>query len=262
MASIDLDQVDLTFRVRQQRQITMKEYLLKRMFLAKNNPMFEIKAIQNLNLHIGDGERVGIIGSNGSGKSTLLRLLAGIYHPTAGTRTVEGKISSLFDLTLGFEMESNGWKNIRYRGYLQGESIEGLRLKTPEIASFSELGEFLNLPLRLYSAGMLVRLAFSVATVIEPEILLIDEILGAGDLSFQNKAQARMHQMLKKARILVVVSHDLVSLATLCNRGIWLDKGRLKADGPMEEVIDAYVAHVKGPQIKVPQIKGLQKAAA
>jgi len=105
MASIELEDLDLTFRVRQQRQITMKEYLLKRMFRRANNPMFEIKAIQNLNLRIGDGERVGIIGANGSGKSTLLRLLAGIYHPTTGTRKVVGKISSLFDLTLGFEME-------------------------------------------------------------------------------------------------------------------------------------------------------------
>jgi ABC-type polysaccharide/polyol phosphate transport system ATPase subunit len=145
-------------------------------------------------------------------------------------------------------MESSGWKNIRYRGYLQGESIEGLRDKTPEIAEFSELGEFLGLPLRLYSAGMLVRLAFSVATTIEPEILLIDEILGAGDLAFQNKAQKRLHQMLEKARILVVVSHDLGTLSKLCNRGIWLDKGRLKADGPIQKVIDAYVAHVQGPQ--------------
>jgi ABC-type polysaccharide/polyol phosphate transport system ATPase subunit len=248
MASIELEQVDLTFRVRQQRQITMKEYLLKRMFRRANNPLFEIRAIQNLNLRIGDGDRVGIIGANGSGKSTLLRLLAGIYHPTAGQRKVEGKVSSLFDLTLGFEMESNGWKNIRYRGYLQGESIDGLRQKTPEIAAFSELGDFLGLPLRFYSAGMLVRLAFSVATTIEPEILLIDEILGAGDLAFQRKAQQRMEEMLEKARILVVVSHDLGTLAKLCDRAIWLDKGRLRADGPIQDVIDAYIAHVKGAE--------------
>jgi ABC-type polysaccharide/polyol phosphate transport system ATPase subunit len=248
MASIVLEQVDLTFRVRQQRQITMKEYLLKRMFRRANNPLFEIRAIQNLDLRIEDGERVGIIGANGSGKSTLLRLLAGIYHPTAGQRKVEGKISSLFDLTLGFEMESNGWKNIRYRGYLQGESIEGLRRKTPEIAEFSELGDFLGLPLRFYSAGMLVRLAFSVATTIEPEILLIDEILGAGDLAFQRKAQQRLEEMLEKARILVVVSHDLDTLGRLCDRGIWLNKGRLQADGPMQDVIDAYVAHVHGAE--------------
>src|SRR5271165_2351897 len=124
MASIVLNDVDLTFRIRQQRQITIKEYLLKRMFDNKRNPLFEVRALQGINVEIGDGERVAILGANGSGKSTLLRLMAGIYHPNAGTRAVQGKVSSLFDLTLGFEMEANGWKNIRYRGYLQGESAE------------------------------------------------------------------------------------------------------------------------------------------
>ena len=218
------------------------------MFRRSNNPLFEIPAIRGLNLRIGDGERVGVIGGNGSGKSTLLRLLAGIYHPTAGRRRVEGKVSSLFDLALGFEMEANGWKNIRYRGYLQGESVDGLRRKTAEIAAFSELDRFLNIPLRFYSAGMLVRLAFSVATTIEPEILLIDEVLGAGDLAFQRKAQQRLHGMLAKARILVVVSHDLQTLARLCDRGIWLEKGKLMADGSMQEVIDAYIARVHGAE--------------
>lgn len=246
MASIELNQVGLTFRVSQQHQITLKEYLLKRMFRPANNPRFEIHALQDVSLRIGDGERVGIIGANGSGKSTLLRLLAGVYHPTAGRRKVRGKISSLFDLTLGFEMEANGWKNIRYRGYLQGESAAAIREKTAEIAAFSELGDFLNIPVRFYSAGMLVRLAFSVATVVEPEVLLIDEILGAGDLAFQSKAQQRLHAMVDKARILVVVSHDLETLAHLCNRAVWLDKGRVCADGPTREVIDAYIAHAQG----------------
>lgn len=248
MASIVLDQVDLTFQVRQQRQITLKEYLLKGMFRQSRNPLFEIRALRELSVEIGDGERVAVLGANGSGKSTLLRLLAGVYHPTAGRREVEGKTSALFDLTLGFEMEANGWKNIRYRGYLQGESVEGLRQKTPEIADFSELGEYLGIPLRFYSSGMLVRLAFSAATAIEPEILLIDEVLGAGDLAFQRKARRRMQEMMEKARILVVVSHDLGSLPKLCERALWLDKGRLRADGPVNEVIDAYVEHVGSPR--------------
>ena len=246
MASVVLDRVGLTFWVRQQRQITLKEYLLKGMFRRANNPLFEIPALRDVSVRIGDGERVAVIGANGSGKSTLLRVLAGIYHPTTGARVVEGKISSLFDLTLGFEMEANGWKNIRYRGYLQGESVAGIRAKTDEIAAFSELGDFLNIPLRFYSAGMLVRLAFSVATVIEPEVLLIDEILGAGDLAFQEKARRRLHEMMEKARMLVVVSHDLGTLPRLCRRALWLDRGRLRADGPVDEVIGAYVEHVHG----------------
>jgi ABC-type polysaccharide/polyol phosphate transport system ATPase subunit len=246
VASIALDRVDLTFRVRQQHQITLKEYLLKQMFRRSQNPLFEIRALQNLSVTVGDGERVAVIGANGSGKSTLLRLMAGIYHPTAGRRTVRGKVSSLFDLTLGFEMEANGWKNIRYRGYLQGESVEGIRSKTPEIAAFSELGDFLNIPLRYYSAGMLVRLAFSVATTIDPEILLVDEVLGAGDMAFQEKAQRRLQEMTGRARILVAVSHDLATLSRLCTRALWLDRGHLRADGPVAEVVAAYVEHSRG----------------
>ncbi len=244
MALIELDHVDLTFRVRQQRQITMKEYLLKGMFRQSRNPLFEIRALRDFSVRIGDGERVAVLGANGSGKSTLLRLLAGVYHPSAGRRLVRGKVSSLFDLTLGFEMEADGWKNIRYRGYLQGESAEGLRRKGPDIAAFSELGDYLKIPLRFYSSGMLVRLAFSAATAIEPEILLVDEVLGAGDLAFQRKAQRRMGEMMEKASILVVVSHDLNVLPRLCERALWLEKGSIRADGPVKKVIASYVDHV------------------
>ena len=188
MAAIELDRVSLTFQIRQQRQLTLKEFLLKGMYRPTRNPLWEVKALQEVSLRIGDGERVGILGANGSGKSTLLRLLAGVYHPTAGRRRVRGKVSSLFELSLGFEMEANGWKNIEYRGYLQGETPASIRAKAPEIAEFSELGKFLDIPVRFYSAGMLVRLAFSIATAIDPEILLVDEVLGAGDLAFQIKA--------------------------------------------------------------------------
>ena len=178
-----------------------------------------------------------------------MRLLAGVYHPTSGTSTVEGKVSSLFELALGFEMEASGWKNIRFRGYLQGESRDGIRRKASEIAEFSGLGDFLKIPAHYYSAGMMVRLAFSTATAIEPEILLVDEILGAGDMAFQQKAKQRLSEMMEQARILVVVSHDLKVLPQLCDRGIWLDKGRVRADGRIEEVIAAYTEQVGQPQV-------------
>ncbi len=245
MAFIELDQIGLTFQVRQQYQITLKEYLLKGMFRQKRNPVLEVRALQDVSLRIGDGERVGVLGANGSGKSTLLRLLAGVYHPTRGKRSIQGKVSSLFDLTLGFEMEANGWKNILYRGYLQGQSTAFLKAKMDEIAEFSELGHFLDLPIRYYSAGMLVRLGFSISMFIEPEILLVDEVLGAGDLAFQQKAQDRLMEMMGQARLLVVVSHDMTSLTRLCDRAIWLDHGRVRADGPVEDVTEAYVSHVK-----------------
>lgn len=240
MARVFLDRVDLTFRVRQQKQITLKEYLLKGMFLHSRNPLTQVRALQQLSLEIGEGEKVGVIGSNGSGKSSLLRLLAGIYHPTSGKCSVLGKVSSLFELALGFEMESNGWKNIFMRGYLQGESVAGMKQKAEEIADFCELGKFLDLPVRYYSAGMLVRLAFSIATAMEPEVLLVDEILNAGDHSFRAKAKQRMQSMMEKARLMVLVSHDLDMLPELCDRVIWLEQGRLKMDGTPEEVIRCY----------------------
>src|SRR5689334_18124842 len=183
MVEIDLDGVSLQFKVRRFKHLTLKEFLVRGLFSRAANPVIHVKALQDLTLHVGEGERLGIIGHNGAGKSTLLKLLAGIYPPTAGTRTVRGRISSLFDIALGFESEASGWENIRFRSFLQGETPSSVRRKIQAIAEFSELGEFLNMPVRYYSAGMLVRLAFSIATAIEPEVLLVDEVLSAGDLN-------------------------------------------------------------------------------
>jgi ABC-type polysaccharide/polyol phosphate transport system ATPase subunit len=245
MARIVLEHVELTFRVRQQFQITLKEYLLRGMFRSSVNPLREVRALSDISLDLQPGDRLGIIGGNGAGKSTLLKLIAGIYEPTAGVRKVTGRISSLFELSLGFEMEASGRNNILYRGYLQGETPRSLKAKLEEIAAFSELGDFLDVPVRYYSAGMLVRLAFSIATAIEPEILLVDEVLSAGDLAFQHKARQRMREMMAKAQILVVVSHDLDSLCQLCHQGLWLDQGRIRASGPIADVVASYQDHVQ-----------------
>jgi ABC-type polysaccharide/polyol phosphate transport system ATPase subunit len=183
---------------------------------------------------------LGIIGHNGAGKSTLLRVLAGVYTPTVGKRTVIGKIASLFEITLGFEPEASGWENIAFRSYFQGETPRTLRDKIDEIAEFSELGDFLKMPVRYYSAGMMVRLAFSIATTIEPEILIVDEVLSVGDLSFQCKARERIRQLLDHARVVVMVSHDLPSISSLCDRVMWLDHGRIREIGPARQVIEAY----------------------
>src|SRR5436305_1161052 len=161
MARIELDNVSLTFQVRQHSRITFKEFLVRRMFLKSVNPVLKVEALRDLSLGVHEGERLGVIGHNGAGKSTLLKLLAGIYPPTAGRRRVEGQISSLFDIALGFELDANGWENISYRGYLQGETPRTIRDKVPSIAEFSELGHFLDMPVRYYSAGMKVRLAFA-----------------------------------------------------------------------------------------------------
>jgi ABC-type polysaccharide/polyol phosphate transport system ATPase subunit len=248
MARIDLEKVSLTFRVRKQGRITLKEFLVRQMFRRSINPIIEVRALQEISLNIHEGERVGVIGHNGAGKSTLLKLLAGIYPPTKGKRQVEGRISSLFDIALGFETDASGWENIYFRGYLQGETPKSVRDKMQPIADFSELGDFLNMPVRYYSAGMLVRLAFSIATAIEPEILLVDEVLSVGDMAFQAKARQRMLEMLNKAQLIVMVSHDLESVAKLCERGVWLDHGQIRQVGPINEVIAAYTNHVRGLQ--------------
>ncbi len=189
MSLIQLDNVGLRFRVRRYGRVSFKEYLLRRMFCHTKNNTFEVQALDDINLTVGEGERLGIIGRNGAGKSTLLKLLAGIYPPTSGRCKVRGRISSLFELSLGFEADASGWENIMYRGYLQGETPRSIRSKVQPIAEFSELGDFLNMSVRYYSAGMLVKLAFSIATAIEPEILIVDEVLAVGDLAFKPRPE-------------------------------------------------------------------------
>ena len=248
MAKIELNDVGLTFTVRRERRVGIKEYLVRGLFRQSVNPAVAVHALSGVNLSVRDGDRLGIIGHNGAGKSTMLKLLAGIYPPTAGTRVVEGKVCSLFDISLGFEMDASGWDNIMYRAYLQGETPRSLKPKIESIAAFSELGSFLDLPVRYYSAGMLVRLAFSIATAVSPEILLIDEVLGAGDMAFQAKARQRMREMMATARLMVVVSHDLDAMVSMTDRLIWMEHGSVRMEGDPAEVVAAYRGHVAPPE--------------
>lgn len=246
MNVIRLEDVGLTFRVRNQGRVSLKEYLLQGKFRRRKERGREVHALEHVDLTINHGERVGIIGHNGAGKSTLLKLLAGVYLPTYGRREVRGQISSLFEISLGFEQDASGWDNIMYRGYLQGETPRSIRKKVQPIAEFSDLGDFLDMPVRYYSSGMMVRLAFAIATAIEPDILLVDEVLSAGDMAFQIKARRRMQSLITKARAVVIVSHDTASLAGLCDRLLWLDHGRIRMEGPSAEVISAYTRQFDG----------------
>jgi ABC-type polysaccharide/polyol phosphate transport system ATPase subunit len=245
MVEIDLDRVSLEFSVRRYKRLSLKEFLVRGMFSRAANPVIRVQALQDVTLHVGEGERVGIIGHNGAGKSTLLRLLAGIYPPTSGRRTVVGRVSSLFDITLGFESDASGWENIYYRSYLQGETPQSIKPKVAAIAEFTELGEFLDMPVRYYSAGMMIRLAFAIATAIEPEILIVDEVLSVGDLSFQQKAVQRIREMMAQARLMVIVSHDLESLQALCTRIVWMDHGRIRQVGDPAATVAAYQHHFR-----------------
>jgi lipopolysaccharide transport system ATP-binding protein len=201
-----------------------------------------VRALKNVNLKITKGERVGIIGSNGSGKSTLLRTIAGIYPPAQGVVKVSGHIQALFDIGLGFETESTGRENIMYRGLVMGVHPKEIERRIDEIIEFADIGPFIDLPVRTYSAGMSVRLAFAISTYLEGEVLLIDEVFGAGDANFAHKAVSRIRSLVDQAGIVVFVSHDLGTVAEICSRVIWMDRGVLKMDGSPEEVTKAYLA--------------------
>ncbi len=240
MECIELEDVHLTFQLRSRGATSLKDFLLNKLTGRPLPPAQVVHALRGVSLAVREHERLGIVGHNGAGKSTLLRLLAGVYRPTSGVCRTQGRVSSLFELSLGFELEATGRENIRYRGYLQKESPATIRAKTREIAEFSELGDALDMPIRYYSSGMLVRLAFSIATAIEPELLLIDEVLAAGDMAFQEKAHRRIRELMSRARAIVLVSHDLPSLEKMSDRVLWLDHGQVRQVGPAAETIRAY----------------------
>lgn len=243
MSLIQLENVDLTFHVWREKRI--KDVLIpgSRRF----NDFQEdgaVHAIDHMNLTVRDGDRVAVIGHNGAGKSTLLKMISGIYPPSTGKVTVEGRISSMFELATGFEMEANGWDNIYLRGLMLGESPESIKEKMWEIAEFSELGEFLNMPVKYYSSGMFIRLAFSISTAIQPDILLLDEVIAAGDAAFLQKANQRMHEMVNISKIMVLVTHSMESAVEMCNRCVWLERGTIMADGQPDEVTRMYLSSV------------------
>jgi len=208
--------------------------------LRRRGPVRTVDALQDVSLEIRSGERVGLIGPNGAGKTTLLKVVGGIYHSTSGDVSIRGLVCPLFEFATGFEMDLSGWDNIRIRCMLLGMPRREIERKIDGIAEFSGLGEFLDYPVRAYSAGMFVRLAFSATTAVEAEILLLDEIMAAGDLDFAARAKRRMLDMIGRGEIVVLSSHVLDELADICNRIVWLDKGQVRADGPSREVVQRY----------------------
>ena len=199
-----------------------------------------VRGLRDVTAEIVHGDRVALVGRNGAGKTTLLRVMAGIYEPTAGTATIDGKVAPLFDVGLGMDPESSGYENILLRGLYLGLSRAAIRAKTDEIAEFTELGQFLSLPLRTYSAGMHARLSFAISTCIDPEILLLDEGIGAGDTAFLDKAKQRLDAFVARAGILVLASHAEPLVRRLCTKAILLDQGSVAAVGPIDEVLERY----------------------
>ncbi len=241
-AHIRIRNATLSFPSSIYNALTLKEEVFKLLNWGKRTKLlYDVVALKGVNIDIHDGEKVGIIGRNGAGKSTLLKAIAGIYPLQSGTIEISGKIRSLFELSLGFEPDATGRENIMYRALLLGESPKGVNEKVDAIIEFASLGDFIDYPLKTYSAGMLVRLAFSISTSISGDILLLDEILAAGDATFQVKARARMLEMIDQAKIIVLVSHDMDSVRKICNRAIYLQDGQVVADGDVGEVINVYM---------------------
>lgn len=238
---IVLRDVDLHYAAVAFKERSLKS-LLSGLFRAPSGRvrLADVHALKGVSVSIGKGERVGLLGHNGAGKSTLLKVLAGLYPISSGQRLVRGTVRALFDLSLGFEPDATGRQNILYRGLLLGLSPTFMRRIEAEIVEFAELGEFIDYPIKTYSAGMQVRLAFAISTAVGGDVLLLDEVIGAGDASFMNKARLRIQELVARSEILVLASHDTSALRSLCRRGLVLHQGRLEFDGPMAEAIAAY----------------------
>jgi ABC-type polysaccharide/polyol phosphate transport system ATPase subunit len=211
-------------------------------------PSTDFWALRDINLTLAKGDRLGILGTNGAGKSTLLRMLARIYPPTSGTVSVKGTVAPLIEMGAGFNSELSGTDNILLNGAMLGIARKEMLAKVDGIYDFTGLREFADLPLKYYSTGMYMRLAFAIATEVDPDVLLIDEALGVGDAGFVDKAKARIRGLLDRSHVVVIVSHDMAALREMCTRGVWLQKGRVVADGPIDAVVDSYLAAVKPAQ--------------
>jgi len=196
--------------------------------------------LHGINLSLRQGDRVGLVGHNGAGKSTLLRLMSGIYEPTRGSARITGKVAPVFDLGVGMDPEISGFENIMVRGLFLGMTRKQMQARVDDIAEFTELGDYLAMPLRTYSTGMRVRLALGVVTSIDPEILLLDEGIGSVDAEFLAKARNRLNALVERSGMLVFASHSDEFLVDLCDTAIWMDHGRVKAHGPLRDVLNRY----------------------
>lgn len=239
---IHLQNVDLEYDLHFDRTNTLKEWVVnkisRRSYVEKKRD--KLLALSDLNLAIEEGERVGIIGFNGAGKSTLLKVISGILKPTRGIIDVKANIQPLIEIGAGFDPEFSGRENIYFNSYMLGFSKAQVDARIEEIIAFADLGQFIDVPVKYYSSGMQVRLAFTIATSIKPEILVLDEMLGAGDAAFVDKAKRRMRSLVDNAKCLVIVSHDLSLIEQMCSRALILNKGKFIFEGKAPEVVKEY----------------------
>lgn len=235
---IDISDITMKFRMNNDKILSLKEFVTTA--LRGKLKYNEFTALNNVSFQVRKGETLGLIGRNGAGKSTMLKVISGILKPTSGTVTCNGNIVPMLELGSGFDMDLSGKENIFLNGAILGYSEEFLNNKYNEIVEFSELGDFINMPIRNYSSGMLMRLAFSIASVVNPEILIVDEILSVGDVSFQEKSKKRMLEMMSGGTTVLFVSHTLEQVREMCDRVVWLEHGKIKMIGNAKQVCDAY----------------------
>ena len=240
--AMKIENVSMKFNLSSEKVDNIKEYVIKMM---KKELMFqEFWALRDISFEVQKGDRVGIMGLNGAGKSTLLKVISGVLKATQGTVTTNGKIAPLLELGAGFDRQYTGAENIYLYGAMLGYSKEFLEARYDEIVEFSELGSFIDVPVKNYSSGMQARIGFSIATMVRPDILIVDEILAVGDFKFQEKCKERMTQMLSAGTTLLMVSHSIEDIRRMCTHAAWIDHGELRQSGEVMEVTEAYVKGV------------------
>jgi lipopolysaccharide transport system ATP-binding protein len=249
-ASVSIEGVSVSFPLYHGNARSLK----KLMFAAASGRLGQdrqrrivVEALRNISFSLRGGDRLGLIGSNGAGKTTLLRTLAGIYEPVTGHVRVQGSLNALLDPTLGMNLDLTGRENIMLRGLYNGMPRAAVEQLEEDVTAFAGLNDFIDLPVRIYSSGMVVRLGFALATAIRPQILLMDEWLLAGDAQFLGRAKHRLETMVRGAEILVLSTHDSAIVRTWCSRVLWLDEGRIRADGPPDDVLEQYLGHPLEP---------------
>lgn len=236
---ITVDNVTMKFNMSKEKIDSLKEYFIK---IMKKELMYkEFPALTDISFEIKKGEVVGLVGLNGSGKSTLLKIIAGVMKPTVGKVSVKGTVAPLIEVGAGFNSNLSGRENIFLNGYLLGFSKEYIIEHMEDIIGFSELGEFIDIPLKNYSSGMKARLGFAIATTVNPQVLIVDEVLAVGDFKFQQKCHKRINEMMSNDTTVLLVSHSIQQIKQLCSRCIWLDKGKMVMDDEAEKVCNAYM---------------------
>ena len=237
---ININNVSMKFNLGIEKNFSLKLLFINMFKHKKKEPKKEFWALQNVNFEVKKGEVIGFVGSNGAGKSTLLKIVAGVMKPTKGSVERYGNICPMIELGAGFDMDLTARENIYLNSAILGYSKDFIDQKFDEIVEFSELREFLDVPVRNFSSGMVTRLAFSIATIVEPEILIVDEILSVGDIAFQQKSENKMKSMIKGGTTVLFVSHSVNQIKSLCDRVVWLENGNVKKIGNPKEICDEY----------------------